>query len=65
MHPQPVGVGDGAVMGAVDAHRQAAEHRQPHAQQGLQVGGQRYAQGLAAEEPEWRDGHSSDPALAR
>jgi hypothetical protein len=40
MHAQSVWVGRGAVVGAIQAHRQAAQHGQPHAQQRLQIGGE-------------------------
>jgi hypothetical protein len=38
VHPQPVRMGNLAMVGAVDPHREAAEHRQAEAQQILQIG---------------------------
>ena len=41
MHPQAVGMAGIAMVGAVDAHGQAAKHRQAQTQQDLQIGSER------------------------
>ena len=41
MHAQSIGMGPSAMLGAIETHRQAAKHGQPHAQQGLEIGNRR------------------------
>ncbi len=60
MNPHPIGMGTPPpVMGTVETHRQAAQHRQAHAQQSLQIGhGGEPAQGGRGQEHR-QDHHSN------
>jgi hypothetical protein len=65
MYPQAVGMAGIAVVGAVDAHCQAAKHSQAQTQQDLQIGSERrqpaHDSPLMTDQPKVADSHKLYP----